>query len=106
MGGASPYSLKTFRADASLLATTRKIKAWVKNRFSLADDETIMVNEVACELPGCPPIETVIAYWTSDGTRHHYKIFKPAAEVCENDLPPGWMKDALAVSDDFYCSCC
>ena len=32
-----------------------------------ADDAAILVAEVACAVPGCPPIETVIAFW-SDGT--------------------------------------
>ena len=49
-----------------------------------------------------PPIETVIAFWSS-GRRHHFKVFKPVAEVTEADLPPYWLKNALAVSDDFQC---
>ena len=28
------------------------------------------------------------------------------AEVTDADLPPYWMKRALAVSDDFQCECC
>ncbi len=65
----------------------------------------ILVAEVACAVPGCPPIETVIAFW-SDERRHHFKVFKPVAEVTDDDLPPYWMKRALAVSDDFQCECC
>ena len=104
---ASPYSLKTFASGAAHLAHIRRVKEWVRLRFSLDEDDTSMVSEVACQLPGCPPLETVIAFWTQDGEkRHHYKIFKPVAEVVEDDLPPYWMKDALAVSDEFYCSCC
>jgi hypothetical protein len=56
-------------------------------------------------VPGCPPIETVIAFW-SDERRHHFKVFKPVAEVTDADLPPYWLKNALAVSDDFQCECC
>ena len=73
-------------------------------RFSLGEG-AILVAEVACAVPGCPPIETVIAFW-SDERRHHFKVFKPVAEVTEQDLPPYWMKRALAVSDDFQCECC
>ena len=46
------------------------------------DDTAILVAEVACAVPGCPPIETVIAFW-SDERRHHFKVFKPVAEVAE-----------------------
>ena len=49
----------------------------------------ILVAEVACAVPGCPPIETVIAFW-SEERRHHFKVFKPVAEVTEDDLPPYW----------------
>ena len=28
------------------------------------------------------------------------------AEVAEDDLPPRWMKAAIAVPDDFECTCC
>ena len=38
--------------------------------------------------------------------RHHFKVFKPVADVTDDDLPPYWMKRSLAVSDDFQCECC
>lgn len=86
-------------------AALDRVRDWVRGRFGLADDTTVMVAEVACALPGCPPLETVIAFW-SEGRRHHFKVFKPVAEVVCNDLPPAWYKGALAVPDDFECTCC
>ena len=85
-------------------AALDRVREWVRARFSLGED-AILVAEVACAVPGCPPIETVIAFW-SDDVRHHFKVFKPVADVAEDDLPPYWMKRALAVSDDFQCECC
>ena len=81
-----------------------RVREWVRTRFSLGDG-AILVAEVACAVPGCPPIETVIAFW-SEERRHHFKVFKPVADVVEGDLPPSWYKSALAVSDDFQCECC
>lgn len=104
---AGKWRLSTFDRGGGHRDAARRVREWVRTRFSLADGETVMVNEVACEMPGCPPIETVVAFWTEGGEkRHHYKIFKPLADVVEDDLPPYWMKDALAVGDEFYCSCC
>ena len=80
-------------------------REWVRERFGLADDTAILVAEVACAVPGCPPIETVIAFW-SDERRHHFKVFKPVGEVTQGDLPPVWFMPALAVPDDFTCDCC
>lgn len=85
-------------------AALDRVRESVRARFSLGD-AAILVAEVACAVPGCPPIETVIAFW-SDERRYHFKVFKPVADVAESDLPPAWYKPALAVPDDFECSCC
>jgi nitrate reductase delta subunit len=85
-------------------AALSRVREAVRERFALGDS-AILVAEVTCAVPGCPPIETVIAFW-SDERRHHFKIFKPVTEVTDGDLPPVWYKNALAVSDDFVCDCC
>ena len=85
-------------------AALDRVREWVRERFVLGDD-AILVAEVACAVPGCPPVETVIAFWMG-GLRRHFKIFKPVAQIENDDLPPVWMRRALAVSDDFQCDCC
>jgi nitrate reductase delta subunit len=82
-----------------------RVREWTRERFDLGEGSAILVAEVACALPGCPPLETVIAFWSGE-RRHHTKVFKPAGEVTQDDLPPRWMKDAIAVPDDFECDCC
>ena len=84
----------------------RRVKAWTRERFRLSDDAAILVTEVACGLPGCPPLETVVAFWTEGDKRHHFKVFKPVAEVTEEDLPPSWMKNALIADEMLGCECC
>ena len=86
--------------DAQRLGLER-VRAWTRQRFSLTDDAPLLVTEVACSLPGCPPLETVVAFWTGADRRHQFKVFKPAAQVTSEDLPFFWMKDALRVPDDF-----
>jgi hypothetical protein len=81
-----------------------RVREWTRTRFALEDDDSVLVTELACGLPGCPPLETVVAFW-SGGRRHHYKFFKRAAEVALDDFPPRWMKDALAVPDEFEIDC-
>lgn len=82
-----------------------RVRDWTRGRFKLADDETIMVSEIACAVPGCPPIETHVVFWTALG-RHHFKVFKPLAEVVEDDLPPAFMKNALVALDGIDSDCC
>src|SRR6266852_3151800 len=83
-------------------AALDRVRDWTRARFALADDETIMVSEIACGVPGCPPIETHVVFWTGAG-RHHFKIFKPLAAVAEDDLPPAFMKNALIVLEGVDC---
>ena len=87
-------------------AALERVRAWTRERFALADDVPLMVSELACSLPGCPPRETVVAFWTSQDRRHHFKVFKPAAEVVPGDLPPAWLKDALVIPPGGDCDCC
>lgn len=86
-------------------AAVDRVRAWTQTRFALAEDETVMVSEIACAVPGCPPTETHIVFWTPAG-RHHFKVFKPLAAVKEDDLPPAFMKSALTWAEGVECSCC
>jgi hypothetical protein len=88
---------RTGNADAAA-----RLKDWTRRRFSLMPECAILVAEVTCGLPGCPPIETVIAFWPSD-TRHSFKVFKALSEVVESDLPPSWTREALIDDNSAYC---
>jgi hypothetical protein len=87
-------------------AALERVREWTRERFSLAPDSTIFVSEVACALPGCPPLETVVAFWTQIDKRHQFKLFKPVAAVVLDDLPPAWMKEPLAVDEEVGWECC
>lgn len=102
---ARPRRIGFSRRNAADGAALERVRAWTRARFSLGDDTAIMVAELACTLPGCPPRETVIAFWTAPDRRHHFKIFKPTAEIVSDDLPPAWLKDALVVAEG-ECDCC
>jgi hypothetical protein len=86
-------------------AAADRLRHWARTRFALTDDETVMVSEVACGVPGCPPVETHLVFWTAAG-RHHFKIFKPLADVVEDDLPPAFMKNALIALEGIDYDCC
>lgn len=88
------------------LEAVERVKDWTRERFALGENEVVVVVESASALPGCPPLETGVAFRTADGTRHHFKLFKPVEAVVAADLPQAWMKAALAASDGFGCECC
>jgi hypothetical protein len=95
------FTRKSLIRDAAL----ERVRGWTRARFALPADETVMVTELACAVPGCPPLETHIVFWSERG-RHHYKIFKPLADVVEDDLPPAFMKNALVAPEGIDCDCC
>ena len=101
----SPFEMmRSFKRSADGAAVDR-VRDWAHARFALAEDDTVMVSEVACGVPGCPPMETHVVFWTAAG-RHHFKVFKRLAEVVEGDLPPAFMKNALTWVEGAECSCC
>lgn len=77
-----------------------------QGKIQPSDGATVMVAEINCQVPGCPPIETVIAFWSDPETRYRIKIFKPVADVTEDDLPVSWLLPALLDEDDLGCDCC
>ena len=60
------------------------MKAWARRHLA-DDDATLIVSELACHEPGCPPIETVIAV-LDEGAQHTWKIPMPTASVQEADI--------------------
>ena len=38
--------------DSARAAKAREVRAWVRERFAVADDATVMVTELACPEPG------------------------------------------------------
>lgn len=83
-----------------------RVKEWTRERFQLPQEAVIVVSEVACSTPGCPPLETVTTFWTADDRRYHFKLFKPVMEVIYEDLPFNWLMDTLADDEECDEDCC
>jgi len=66
--------------------TTQQVKAWVLDILQLEEDTSLMVTELRCTEPGCPPIETVIALLKPSHPTHQYKIHKPVADITLDDV--------------------
>jgi len=62
------------------------IQGWTRRRFKLEPTAAVLVSEVACRMQGCPPLETVVAFWTSDDSRHQFRLLKPLGDVRYDDI--------------------
>lgn len=81
-----------------------RIEGWTRARFAIAADQIVLVSEERGTLPGFPDRDTTIRFWTDPATRYRLRIFKPARDVCADDLPLAWLLPALI--DDGEPDCC
>lgn len=64
------------------------LKDTVRSTLSLDADETVLIQQLACTEPGCPPVETVVAVLGSP--RRSWKFATPTAEIT-----PAHLRDTL-----------
>jgi hypothetical protein len=93
------------RKSPERLQAVDRVTQWTRERFRLPKEAAVSVAEVACSLPGCAPLETVVMFWIAE-QRYQFKLFKPVAEVVDDDLPSAWLRDALAVQEGAGWDCC
>jgi hypothetical protein len=63
-----------------------RIKAWVHRHWQLDDTTVVMVTQLRCHEPGCPPVETVIALLPMEGARWQTKLHKAPEDVSAADI--------------------
>jgi len=74
------------RNDETRSVAIRALKAAARPLFEANDDDAIVVTELQCDEPGCPPIETVVALLRAGAPARQVKIHKSAVDVTVDDL--------------------
>ena len=98
--------LSPFKRTSDRAGSASRVKAWVRERFSLGEHATIFVTELEGGAPGFPPLRTVVSFWIAERGHYHFTAFKPLKDVAESDIPPAWFLDALRVEAGAQCGCC
>ena len=62
------------------------VKRWTADAFQLTEDTTVMVTELRCTEPGCPPLETVIALFHPQTGTRQFKVSKALRDVTRDDV--------------------
>lgn len=62
------------------------VKAWTRRAMELGPEDAVAVTEIACQIPGCPPRETVIVAMPARGHWLRTSVHKPMPEVTEEDV--------------------
>jgi hypothetical protein len=69
---------------------TRDIKQWVRQATRAPDEATIVVSELSCSEPGCPPYEVVMAVLIPGQPPLQKKSHRRLAELTEAEVLRLW----------------
>ena len=57
------------------------LKAAVRDVLGLGDEDAIVIQELACAEPGCPPMETVIGVLTAGRPARRWALHQPLSAL-------------------------
>jgi hypothetical protein len=64
----------------------RRVKTWAGTALSAPDSTAFAVNEIACNDPGCPGVETIILVMEPGRRTRACKVLKALDDVTEQDV--------------------
>lgn len=67
-------------------ADTTGLRATVRNALGLDDNHTVVIQQLACAEPDCPPAETFVAVLSATDPPLRWTIHKPMADVTGDDI--------------------
>jgi hypothetical protein len=65
---------------------TARVKEWVRELLTADIEVTVLVTELQCMEPGCPPLETVIAILRDGAPPQQYTLHRAVADVTRDDV--------------------
>jgi hypothetical protein len=92
---ANPLRPRGTKQSPEHLRAVELVQSWTRDRFSLPQEAPVLVSQLTCTNENCPPLQTVVAFWTATGDRHHFKVLKPIEAIGFMDIPSEWLDDAL-----------
>jgi len=90
--------------DPATLEAIACVQGWTRQRFKLDETAAVLAVFLLCRVPGCPPLETVVAFWTADDRLHQFRLLKPLLDVRYDDV--GWLFGTPDAHDPNVFSCC
>ena len=69
------------KASATHIADLKDV---VRSELELDAETTVLIQQLACTEPGCPPVETVVA--VLGATRRSWKVLSPTIDVAPSDV--------------------
>ena len=66
---------------AAARADVPALKTAVREALGLSDEDAIVIQELACAEPGCPPVETVIGVLSAGAPARRWTLHQPLSAV-------------------------
>ena len=63
-----------------------RVRAWAREAWHLGEEDSVVVTELRCTEPGCPPLETVVVIAAAGRPTVQHKLHCPAGDVRFEDL--------------------
>ncbi len=80
------FDFSNTKPTVSLNVERKRIEDVVRNKSNCKEDDHVLVQEMNCLEPDCPPKETLIAIFTEGQAPLHFRIHKGLAEITDDDL--------------------
>ncbi|MEY9834877.1 hypothetical protein [Streptacidiphilus sp. EB103A] len=79
-------------APPHVTARVTALKDHVRHLLTLDEEDIVLIRQLACSEPGCPPLETVVAILPPDGTMRRWTLHHRV-----DDITPDLLATALAL---------
>ena len=79
-------SLITDKAGGSDREGLARVRVWAREVWGLGEEDSVIVTELQCSEPGCPPLETVVLIAAAGRPTVQHKLHCPAGDVRLEDL--------------------
>ncbi|MER6383642.1 hypothetical protein [Streptomyces sp. NPDC001127] len=58
----------------------------MRTLLDLDDDTAVLIRQLACTEPGCPPLETVVVVLPMEGAARRWTLHRPADQITKDAL--------------------
>ena len=79
------------KSDPQALA---RVREWARELWGLREEDSVVVSELRCSEPGCPPLETVVLIAASDRPTFQHKLHLAASDMRREDLQALYAKES------------
>ena len=71
-----------------------RVRGWARELWRLGEGDSVVVSELRCSEPGCPPLETVVLIAAEGRPTFQHKLRLGASDIRREDLQALYAKES------------